>query len=231
MGLVVQKRAPMQTPSRGISYRIFDRLNRLVCGALYRVHPLEQPPLPENGPVLLASDHSSYNDPMVLAATAGRPIIFLTAREVYQHPFLLWFCKTVQYIPVSRGTQDVGAVRAMLRALRQGEVIALFPEGGIDEYREEKGYLGIGYLALKTGVPVVPVSVTWDKARPLTLGRSLLTPGKAFVRYGAPIIFESTTQPDRESIELATARIMQDIQDLRDLNASSLGSTTGASHP
>ncbi len=66
----------------------------------------------------------------------------------------------------------------------------------------------MGYLALKTGVPVVPASVTWDKARPLTLGRSLLTPGKAFIRYGAPIILESTAQPNRENIGLATARIM-----------------------
>jgi len=205
----------MPTPSRGITYRLLDRLNRLFCRALYQVRPPPQPPLPEGGPVLLVSDHSSFSDPMVLAATAGRPIIFLTAREVYQRSSLRWLCRTLQYIPVSRGTQDVGAVRAMLRALGQGEVIAIFPEGGIVEYREERGYLGIGYLALKTGAPVVPASIAWDKVRPLSLVRSLLAPGKALVRYGAPIVLQAVGQPEREKFSLATDRIMRAIRDLR----------------
>jgi len=121
---------PVETPTRGALYRLLDCANRLACRALFRIHPPSRPPLPEKGPVLLVSDHSSFNDPMVLAATAGRPIIFLTAREVYESPFLKWLCKTAFYIPVSRGTQDVGAVRAMLRALGRSEVVALFPEGG-----------------------------------------------------------------------------------------------------
>ncbi len=106
----------MHGSSRGTTYRLLDRLNRLICRVLYQVTPLSPSPLPQSGPVLLVSDHSSYSDPMVLAATANRPIIFLTAREVY---------------PINRGTQDVGAVRAMLRALRQGEVIGIFPEGAL----------------------------------------------------------------------------------------------------
>ena len=212
----------MSSPTRGILYRIFDWLNRLICRVLYKVRPPSGSPLPESGPVLLVSDHSSYSDPMVLAATAGRPIIFLTAREIYHRPFLGWVCKTVRYIPVRRDIQDVGAVRAMLRALSQGEVVALFPEGGIDEYREERGHLGIGYLALKTAAPVVPASIAWDQASPLTLGRSLCTPRKATVRYSAPIIFPFLAHPDREHIEQATARIMDALRALRDSQTSTL---------
>jgi 1-acyl-sn-glycerol-3-phosphate acyltransferase len=152
---------------------------------------------------------------MLLTATAGRPLIFLTAREVYESLSLKWLCKTAAYIPVSRGTQDVGAVRAMLRALGRGEVIALFPEGGIDKHREEEGHLGIGYLALKTGAPVVPASITWDSPRPPTLGGSLLKPGKASVRYGEPIILPPDTPQDRHNISLVTDRIMQAIRELQ----------------
>lgn len=209
----------MPAPSRGITYRLLDRVNRLVCRAVYQVRPLSRPPLPEAGPVLLVSDHSSFSDPMVLAATAGRPIIFLTAREVYERPYLRWLCRTLQCIPVNRSTQDLRAVRAMLRALGQGEVVAIFPEGGIDEYREEHGHLGVGYLALKTGVPVVPASIAWDKARPLSLARSLLTPGKARVRYGPPLALKkSVAQPARENLRLATASIMRAVCDLRTLD-------------
>ena len=182
---------------------------------MYHVRFPSHPPLPQNGPVLLVSDHSSFCDPMVLAATAGRPIIFLTAREVYDAWYLQWFCKTLHYIPVSRGTHDIGAVRSMLRALKQGEVIALFPEGGINLHRVEDGHLGIGYLALKTGAPVVPASIAWNKTRPPSLVGSLLTPGRARVRYGKPMVMQSMTQPDREAIEVATSNIMRAIRDLK----------------
>ena len=206
---------PVNIPTRGILFRLLNSTNRLVCRVLYRVASSFGSPLPQQGPALLVSDHSSYNDPMVLAATAGRPIIFLTAREVYESPSLNWLCKACLYIPVTRGTQDVGAVRAMLRALGRGEVVALFPEGGIDEHREKDGHVGIGYLALKTGAPVVPASISWDRPRPATLGRSLVTTGKAVVRYGHPIILPAVPQPDHNDIALATGRIMRSIRELR----------------
>ena len=190
----------MHGSSRGTTYRLLDRLNRLICRVLYQVTPLSPSSLPQSGPVLLVSDHSSYSDPMVLAATANRPIIFLSAREVY---------------PINRGTQDVGAVRAMLRALRQGEVIGISPEGGIDEHQKESGHLGIGYLALKTGAPVVPVSIAWDQARPVHLGRSLITPRRAVVRYGPLIVAPSDPDPTRETIHAVTATIMHAIQNIR----------------
>jgi len=205
----------MHGPFRGTTYRLLDHLNRLICRVLYQVTPVSPLPLPQRGPVLLVSDHSSYSDPMVLAATANRPIIFLTAREIYQRHGLRWLCETAHYIPINRGTHDVRAVRAMLRALRQGEVIGIFPEGGIDEHREESGHLGVGYLALKTGAPMIPVSIAWDHARPVHLGRSLLTPGRAIVRYGTPIVPQSDPGPTREMIHALTANVMQAIQDLR----------------
>ena len=205
----------MHGPSRGTTYRILDRLNRLICRVLYQVTPQSPSPLPQNGPVLLVSDHSSYSDPMLLAATANRPIIFLTAREVYQRRDLRWLCKIAHYIPINRGTPDVGAVRAMLRALRQGEVVGIFPEGGIDQHREESGHLGIGYLALKTGAPVVPASIAWAQARPLHLGKSLITPGRAVVRYGPLIVSQLDPDPTREKIQAVTATIMRAIQDIR----------------
>jgi 1-acyl-sn-glycerol-3-phosphate acyltransferase len=205
----------MHGPSRGTTYHLLDGLNRLICRVLYHVTPQSPSPLPQNGPVLLVSDHSSYSDPMLLAATANRPIIFLTAREVYQRRDLRWLCKIAHYIPINRGTPDVGAVRAMLRALRQGEVVGIFPEGGIDQHREESGHLGIGYLALKTGAPVIPASIAWAQARPLHLGRSLITPGRAVVRYGPLIVSQLDPDPTRAKIQAMTATIMRAIQGIR----------------
>jgi 1-acyl-sn-glycerol-3-phosphate acyltransferase len=99
--------------------------------------------------------------------------------------------------------------------LRQGEVLGIFPEGGIDEYREERGHLGVGYLALKTGATVVPAAIVWDTVRPLDLGRALITPGKAVVRYGVPMVFQVNREHDKEKIRAVTANIMEAIQSLR----------------
>lgn len=205
----------MRSPSSKITFRLLDRLNRLLCRVMYRVSPPSRSPLPEAGPVLLVSDHTSLSDPLVLLATAGRPIAFLMAQEIYQRPHLRWVFQAFNCIPVRRGSYEVVAVRSMLRVLQQGEVVGLFPEGGIHEYREERGYLGIGYLALKTGAPVVPASISWDKVRPLNLFGTLLRPGKAVVRYGAPMVLPPDPDPSRERIGEVTASIMRAIRDLR----------------
>lgn len=108
-------------------------------------------------------------------------------------------------IPVGRDAVDVVAGRRMLRTLYSGEVLGIFPEGGIDECRMKSGYPGVGYLALKTGAPVIPASVTWQKPRPSTLWRSLLMPGHVTVHYGTPINFGTNPHPNDEAIRVATA--------------------------
>lgn len=215
----VLKLTPMGHTSVGVSFLLVNWLNRLFCRIMYHVTPQSPPPLPPSGSVLLVSNHTSPCDAMVLSATAGRPLAFLMAREIYQRPHLRWLCQALNTIPITRGTADVGAMRAMLRVLRQGEVLGVFPEGGIDEYREESGYLGVGYLALTTGASVVPASIGWNDVRPLNLLGALLTPGRAVVRYGAPMVFQPEPAPSRERICTITASIMQAIRGL----ASSTG--------
>ncbi len=169
--------------------------------------------------MLVVADHTSFSDPLVLLATAGRPIRFLMAREFYQRPHLRWVFQAFDCIPVTRGSNDVAAVRTMLRALGQGEVVGLFPEGGIDNHREERGHLGIGYLVLKTGARVVPVSIVWDRARPVSIVGTLVVPGKAVVHYGAPMVLQPELHPSRGRLGEVTAEVMRAIRDLRRLTA------------
>ena len=181
---------------------------------MFGVAPPSPPPLPLSGPVLLVSDHTSLTDPLVLYATAGRPIRFLMAREFYALPVLNLIFKLYDCIPISRGRFEVAPVRAMLHALAQGEVIGIFPEGGIDKYRKEEGYEGIGFVALKSRAPVVPVSIAWDRPRPTSLLRAMLTPARATVRYGAPLVLGAPTGRTRDHARAATDRILQAIREL-----------------
>ena len=172
------------------------------------------PPLPMSGPVLLVSDHTSLTDPLVLFATAGRPIRFLMAREFYDLPVLNWIFKLYGCIPISRGRFEVAPIRATLHALAQKDVVGIFPEGGIDKHRKEEGYEGIGFIALKSGTPVVPVSIVWDRPRPSNLFRAMVTPSRATVRYGAPLVLGASSGRARDHARATTNRILQAIREL-----------------
>ncbi|GJL50848.1 MAG: 1-acyl-sn-glycerol-3-phosphate acyltransferase [Nitrospirales bacterium] len=191
-------------------------LNRLVCRVMFRVTGERSSPLPDKGPVLLVCDHSSLGDPLVLLATAGRHISFLMAHEIYASCFQ-WAYEAMDTIPVRRGRQDINAVRGMLQRLRQNQVVGLFPEGGLDNFRMEEGRPGIGYLALKTGAPIVPASVVWAKERSVTsIVRTLLIPCRVMVRYGKPLTFQKELKPDRDQIERVTSQVMSEIKRLRE---------------
>ncbi|MDO8547259.1 MAG: lysophospholipid acyltransferase family protein [Nitrospirales bacterium] len=195
-------------------FKLLIAANRLYCRVMFRVGNPIPPPLPMSGPVLLVSDHTSLTDPLVLFATAGRPIRFLMAREFYALPVVNWISKLYGNIPVSRSGFEVGPVRAMLHALAQGDVVGIFPEGGIDKHRKEEGYDGIGFVALKSGTPVVPVSIAWDRPRPSNLLRAMVTPARATVRYGAPLVLGAPAGRTRGHARAATDRILQAIRDL-----------------
>lgn len=205
------------TPST-FAYPFLKYLNSLVCRVMYGITPVIPSPLPSNGPALVVSDHSTMGDPLVLLATAGRPLHFLMAKEIYECWGTRWVFQAFQVIPVQRGARDVGAIRSMMRVLQRGDVVALFPEGGIDNFRDESGHLGVAYLAAKTGVPVIPVSVGWAGQRPESMLGTICIPGRVVVRYGEPLSFPKTLNPRREELDAMTAEIMRGIKFLDELN-------------
>lgn len=135
-----------------------DGLNRLFCRHFHRLHytPI---PLPPQGGALVASNHVSGLDPLLLIAAARRPLRFVIAQEQYQRFGLNWLYRAIGCIPVERDRQPELALRQALRALQRGEVVALFPHGGIhldgDPPRKFKG--GVVRLSRMTESPIYPV--------------------------------------------------------------------------
>ncbi|MEO6697390.1 MAG: lysophospholipid acyltransferase family protein, partial [Gammaproteobacteria bacterium] len=119
-----------------------DGLNRLFCRHYHRLHytPIR---LPDQGCALVASNHVSGLDPLLLIAAARRPLRFVIAREEYQRFGLTWLFRAIGCIPVERERQPGQALRQALRALERGEVVVLFPHGKIhldsDPPRKLKG--------------------------------------------------------------------------------------------
>ena len=105
----------------------------------------------------------------------------------------------------------------MLDGLAAQEVIGLFPEGGLDRHRLDAGYLGIGYLAIKSGAPVIPASIVWDGPHSVTsMVKTLLVPSKVRIRYGKPLQFRQEGRPRKESLQSCTKEILKHIEELRE---------------
>jgi 1-acyl-sn-glycerol-3-phosphate acyltransferase len=131
--------------------------------------------IPTYGPVILASNHVSYLDPLVLAYVADRRhrrVRFLAKAELFDKRGLGWALRRIRQIPVQRNTADAASsLDAAVAALEAGECVAVFPEGTISlDLEPMPAKTGVARLAALTGVPVTPVGL-WGAQRILFKGR------------------------------------------------------------
>ena len=138
-----------------------DGFSRLFCRHYHRLELVELP-LPAQGPAIVVANHISGLDPLLLIACSRRPLRFLIAREQYERFGLQWLFKAAGCIPVDRATSPEKALRQAFKALREGEVIALFPHGKIHLASEppRRSKAGASRLALNTGAPVIPLRIS-----------------------------------------------------------------------
>jgi 1-acyl-sn-glycerol-3-phosphate acyltransferase len=176
--------------------------------------------LPASGPFILAANHHNYLDGVVLGAAVPRPIAFLVMPRVYHaSPLHPSFHRGVGSIPVNLERPDPGAIKRALRALDEGRVVGIFPEGPFShEGRLVRGQPGVAMIALRSGVPVVPAAI--EGTYEALAGRRFYMPRKQplSVRFGEPMHFgrlrhRRVTHAEREEI---TRRIMSQIAALLD---------------
>lgn len=172
-------------------------------------------PYPEFGGAIILSNHRSPVDPMFAwmnshfrheeHARSIRVIGYLMAREYYAQPGLIgWIGRAMQSIPVDRDGRDVGPTREAIRRLERGDLIGIFPEGGIKVGDDLQGAnSGIAFLALKSGVPVIPAYIQ-NAPQCESMTEPFYTPRRVRVIYGTPIDL-SPWQDQRKSHELLQA--------------------------
>jgi 1-acyl-sn-glycerol-3-phosphate acyltransferase len=165
--------------------------------------------VPTYGPVILASNHVSYLDPLVLAHLADRRhrrVRFLAKAELFEKRGLGWGLRAIHQIPVQRNTSDAAAsLGDAVSALERGECVAVFPEGTISlDLEPMPGKTGVARLAAEAGVAVTPVGL-WGAQRILFKGR------KARWRRGIAetvVVGDPVRVGPDEDVHLATDRIM-----------------------
>ena len=164
--------------------------------AIYRPRVEGRHNVPKHGAVILASNHLSFIDSVVIPLTAPRKVVFLAKAEYFTGTGLrgalsrAWF-NALGMIPVERGdtraAQD--SLDAALEVLRQGEAFGIYPEGTRSrDGRLYRGRTGVAWLALTAGVPVVPVALEGTE-RLQPVGSRLPRPVRVTVRFGEPLSF------------------------------------------
>jgi len=132
-------------------------LGKRLFRRMFRLKVSGEENIPATGAYIVAPNHRSYIDPLVLNAVFPEPLFFLAKEELFRPP-LGWFTRHMRAVPVRRGSGDVAALELSLEVLRGGCPVCVFPEGT----RAQPGKFlrpkaGIGLLAVKSGVPVLPV--------------------------------------------------------------------------
>lgn len=140
-------------------YRICWSIVRLYM-ILCKVHIKGAENIPKKGSVIIASNHIGAADPPFVGGSINRELFFLAKMELFKNPLLGFLFKNLNCIPVNRGVFDQKALDAAQNALRKEYGLILFPEGTRSKTGElKKGKPGIGLLARKTLVPVVPAYI------------------------------------------------------------------------
>ncbi|AWR85391.1 lysophospholipid acyltransferase family protein [Meiothermus taiwanensis] len=187
-------------------YKVCKVIARFLLQVLFGLKVEGAEKIPKEGPVILASNHMSFLDPVVMGVACPRVVSYMSRDDVFNYPILRWLLPRLYVIPVSRGSGDLGAIKAAIRVLKNGMAFGIFPEGR----RSRTGFIepfktGAAAIALRTGAVIVPAAIIGsDKAWPV--GRWPRLRRRIRVVFGDPIVLPPG-KPDHQTLEEVTHRL------------------------
>lgn len=179
---------------------------------LYRYKVKNKESLPEEGGVILASNHLSFADPVLLGLSQKRRLYFMAKAELFKNKFAAWVIRSLGAFPVDRGAGDGKAIKTGADLLREGNVMTIFIEGG----RTKTGDLmrprsGCALLVQQMQLPVVPCCIT-KKHKNRTFSKTI-------IHFGAPLTPEYlglTPDGSRRELKGGSNKIMDEIRKMRE---------------
>jgi 1-acyl-sn-glycerol-3-phosphate acyltransferase len=183
----------------------------LLINLLYRIDARGIDNVPEEGAAIIACNHVSYVDALIVGGTIRRPVRFVVYHKIFRIPVLNFIFRTAKAIPIAPAKEDEKllheAYERIDAALKEGELIGIFPEGGLTPDGDMKPFKpGIENILARTPVPVVPAALKnlWESMwsrRDSRLGRARL-PRRFRARIG--LVFDAPIPPSLTAAELET---------------------------
>jgi 1-acyl-sn-glycerol-3-phosphate acyltransferase len=210
---MTHEEAHRRARERGVSRPLYALLWALVVPFMrlyFRLRVTGAERIPREGPVIITPNHKSFWDSFFIAATTTRPVRYMGKSELFEKGAGRLLVALGAF-PVRRGTSDDEALETARTVLRQGGVLALFPEGtrvrDPDELGEPRS--GVGRLALELGVPLLPAAISGTEN--LFFG-PLPKPRRVAVAFGEPIEVTAGGPSPEAARELVSERLWPEVQ-------------------
>jgi 1-acyl-sn-glycerol-3-phosphate acyltransferase len=173
---------------RRVLYVFFWLLGNLLFRIWFRMRVFGRPKPFPSGPLVVAANHVSFLDPVVLALSIPRPVTYLVTSSVYFQPLYRPWMWVFGCVPVNDGSVNVEAIKRAVAALRRGEVVGIFPEGGLSpDGRLQEGQIGVATL-LRQGEATVLAAGIVGTREALPRGGGYPRPRKVVVRFSESIV-------------------------------------------
>ena len=186
------------------------------CYLLFRMKVRNTEVVPASGAYVVAPTHRSILDTFIAASVTRKRVRFMGKQELWANPAASWLLSALGGFPVDRGAGS-GAVKAALSVIDEGEPVVVFPEGTrrhgdtIEDLQQ-----GAAYLAVKRGVPLLPVGIAGTEEI-LARGRAIPRLKKVAVMIGRPIHPRTAGKTvDRAEVTRLTEELEQELQRLYD---------------
>jgi len=194
-----------------LGYEMVRRFAGLLFPLLFklRVEGLEN--VPRTGAAMLASNHVAWIDIPLVGYPVPRITHYMAKAELFHIPILGWIIGMVGNFPVRRGESDRESLRIADRLLREGELVAIFPEGHRTGGPLIRGLPGVALIALRANAPVVPVGII-NSAEVFRKGHIIIRRPVVTVRFGAPFMLsKSGARHTKDDLERGIDEIMTHI--------------------
>lgn len=196
------------------AYELTRLITSVYAYLLLRARSISCENVPGRGAVILAPNHFSFMDHFLMGCCIRRKIRFMAKSQLFKAPMQLIYSHGGVF-PVRRGARDEETFITAETILRRGGAVAMYCEGG----RSRTGKLadqakpGIGRLALRTGVPVVPIAIHGSSH--IRNWKRLRFP-KITIQYGQAIAWDPVENPTREQQQAVADAILEEIKALYD---------------
>lgn len=147
-------------PRESRLYNVFRPLAKGFISLRFCVTSFGEENIPEKGAFILAANHISSLDPVMIISHCPRTLHFMAKDELFKNPVFASFLKKMNVFPVKRQTSDKRALEFAKRIISSGWALGIFPEGSrIKDASPKRAKNGVSYLAAKTKADVLPVSI------------------------------------------------------------------------
>ena len=171
---------------------------------VFRVKCVGQENIQNKGAYIICANHTSNWDAPILVSNLKRKVYVMAKAELFKNKFIKWLGVKCCVFPVKRGMRDIESIKYSLKLLKDGEILVIFPEGtrkGLE--KNGKAQNGVAYMAIRTGVPVIPVGIQGEM-KPFR---------KVKLNIGEPLDFSQykSNKPEKEILDKVSKEIMDNI--------------------